>query len=185
VGKKRITKTGRIRRPLPPPRPETEATNERLARAGGEHVALVSSIIEKAGEKTVLCRKFADSYVDRLRRNGRLTYAQWYAAEWYRERYEQSGLGGRVVANYDMSGAGGGGECAYGMPTSERQARARQAWRKAREFISPQLLGLVDAVVLHDTPPPFRNGQQRARHAARMASALQPLADWLQPADAA
>lgn len=71
------------------------------------------------------------------------------------------------------------GECNYGMAVTERQARARQRLRVAREHIPSPIVALVDRVVLHDMVPALANGQQRARFAERLGRALQPLAEWI------
>lgn len=173
-------KNTRIRKPLPAPKPLIEATAERLAQAGKDHVSLENSLIERGGDKVVLCRRFKDSWIDRQRKAGRLTYPQWYAAEWYRERYAEAGMSGKVVANYQAS-TGNGSGVTYGLPTTTRQVDARKLWRMARAQMPAQMLGLIDRVVIHDDAPAFRNGQQGGRFAATLAKALQPLAEWLMP----
>src|SRR4051812_13189963 len=126
---KHSTKIKRGARALPAPKPGIEALPERLKHAEG-HSLLVPATIEKAGDKAVLCRRFKDGFADRQRGNGRFTYAQWFAAEWYRETFEQAGATARVVANYSPTGGGSSTGLRYGTPANERQARARQAWRK-------------------------------------------------------
>ena len=169
------TKRVKIKRVAPPPAPAFEATPERLAQAG-PHLSLVKGTIEKAGERVALVRRFSDSYIDRLLRTKKLTFAQWYAADWYREIYQLTGIEARTTANYGGSGAG---ECSYGMAMTERQARARQRLRAARETFPPNMAGLIDRVVLHDMAPALQGGAQRARFAAHLGRSLQPLAEWI------
>ena len=167
----------RVRRPLPPPTATFEATPERLAQAGNDNSTLVPAIIHRAADRQARCRRFRDSHVDRMFKAHRLTYAQWYAADWYRSKYELSGLPTRVVGSY---GAGAGaGECDYGLPVSERQARARQQWRAARSAMPDNMLPLVDNLVLHDLAPVLGGGNQRARYTDAIARALQLLAEYL------
>lgn len=166
----------RIRKAPAAPTAAFEATPERLAQAGNDNSRLDKGKIERAGDRVPLVRRFADAYVDRLLRAKRLTYAQWYAADWYREVYELTGIGQRVTANYGGSGAG---ECSYGMATTERQAHARQRLRAARALLPVNMVELIDRVILHDMVPALANGQQRARFAARLGRALQPVAEWI------
>ncbi len=183
MAKGRVKKM-RIRKVAAGPVAAFEATPERLAQATDRddagkpvaaHMSLVIGKIEKAGERALLTRRFADSYIDRIR--GRhITFAQWYAADWYRDLYQQAGIEARVSANYGGSGAG---ECTYGMAVTERQAWARRKLRAARERIPPNMIGLIDRVVLHDAVPVLSGGVQRARFASRMGAALQPLAEWI------
>lgn len=173
----RAKASAKIKRPLPPPHPHFEVTKERLNHAANDTV-LIKAVIEKAGERPLLTRKFFDSTVDRWRKAGRLTEHQWHAAEWYREQFEAAGMTARVVANYNADANGTGGST-YGLPTTERQARARQAWRRARTFIPGNMLGLVDNLVLYDLAPAMTGGRQRERYAERIGRALGPLADWL------
>ena len=171
-------KSVKISKPLPAPKPDQEATAERLAQAGNDNASIEDGQIERAGEKAPRCRRFRDNHIDRLKRAGRLTYAQWYAADWYRSIYEQAGIEQRQTANYQPTVPGGDG-LNYGMPTTIAQVTCRKKLRQARAQLAPNMVGLVDAVVLHDRMPAFAGGVQRDRYAARLARALQPLADWL------
>lgn len=182
-----MAKSRKIRKAPPPPAAAFEATPERLAQATERddagrsvvtHMTLVKAPIDRAGQRAVLARRFADSYIDRLLRAKRLTYAQWYAADWYREVYQLCGIEARVVARYDITHAGASGSN-YGMAVTERQAHARRRWRAARDVLPANMIALVDRIVLHDMVPALANGQQRRRFAERLGRALQPLADWI------
>lgn len=178
-------KTKKIRKAATPPTPAFEATPERLAQAVerdddgmviAEHMKLEVAKIERAGQRALLVRRFADTYVDRLLRTKKISYAQWYAADWYREVYELAGIEARVSANYGGSGVG---ECSYGMAVTERQARARQRLRGARACFPSHMVALLDRIILHDMVPALQGGVQRTRFAARLGKALQPLAEWI------
>ncbi len=149
-----------------------DATPERIAQAGNDN----QMILAMPGERLSKVRRFRDAAVDRMYRAKRINYAAWYAADWYRGVYEQSGITHRVTANLNPSG---GGECTYGMPTTERQARCRAKLRTAREIIGVQMVSLIDNLLLHDLSPAFRNGRQRERYGDMIGRALQPLAEWL------
>lgn len=170
------TKSRKIRKTPAAPTAAFDATPERLAQAGNDNMTLIKAPIDRAGQRAVLARRFADAYIDRLLKARRLTYAQWYAADWYREIYQLAGIEARVTANYGGSGVG---ECSYGMAVTERQARARARVRGARALFPPQMAELIDRVVLHDMVPALQGGVQRARFSDRLGRALQPLAEWL------
>lgn len=181
------TKSRKIKKAPTAPTAAFEATPERLAQATdldaqgkpvATHMTLVVGKIEKAGERALLARRFADSYVDRLLKARKLTYAQWYAADWYREIYQHCGIEARVVARYDITHAGASGT-SYGLAVTERQVQARKRWRAAREMLPANMLALVDRIVLHDMVPALQGGVQRARFAERLGRALQPLAEWI------
>jgi hypothetical protein len=159
------------------PQPAFEATPERIAQAN-DNTSVVDATIDKAGERKLKTRRFTDSQIDRMFRSKRITYAQWFAAGWYLEQYEQAGFGGRVTANYNPT-TSASGLIRYGLPSSERQARHRHLWRQAREAVPANMLHLIDQVVLHDIVPAFRNGQQGQRFGAAIGKALQPMAEWL------
>ena len=153
-----------------------DATIERVNQAGNDNFDLVLVKPGRPGEAIVRVRRFRDTAIDRMLRAKRISYAQWYAADWYRGIYEQAGITHRLTANLNPSG---GGECTYGMPTTERQARCRQRLREARSIIGTQMLSLVDNLLLHDLAPALHNGRQRERYANMIGRALQPLADHL------
>lgn len=173
----RVRRAARIKRPPAPPTPHFEVTPERLAHAN-ENSEVVKATIDKAGERALLTRRFADSHIDRMRKRGLITEAQWYAADWYRTRHQLAGFGGRVIAKYGDAG-GGAGDSVFGLPASERQARERQLWRQARQQIPEKSRRTIDAVVLHDEMPALRNGRQRERFAGHIGRMLEPLVRWL------
>ena len=175
-------KIKRVRAAPPPSKAEFEVTPERLGwAADDDHVysTLVEATIEKAGERKVLTRRFADTHIDRMLKGKRLTYAQWYAADWYRTAHEQAGLGPRVVSNYDQAPSGGASSVGSKLLGSERQYGWRRKWREAREVIPERGRGMVERLVLQDEVPVLHDGRQRARYGADIARLLTPLAEWL------
>lgn len=162
-----------------PVQEHVDATPERIARASDEdgvrHDRVVDAMIDKAGERAKLTRKFADSWIDRMLARQQLTYSQWFACDWYATLHAAAHSAARVVADYG-EGCGGAGRENYGQPLSARQWDARRRLRDARTAIPSNMATLFDQVVIEDAMPAFRNGQQRARFAARVAAVAQQLA---------
>lgn len=156
-----------------------DATPERIAKSDGASAWVNPAEIDSSEQPIGRTRQFRDSWVDRLHRRGVLTYAQWAACGWYRDVHGLAFSAQRVVADYGQ-GAGGAGQGCYGQPMTETQQHHRARYRQARSSIPPQMLTLVEGVLLHDQMPQFANGQQRARFGSRLAAAVQPLAEHLQ-----
>lgn len=155
-----------------------DATPERIAM--GESQLVDPSRIDSSEQPIGLTRRFTATHLDRLHKNKRLTWRQWYAGDWYRNQYMHAGIASRVVASYD--GRVSGGEPAYGLPSSERQMWARQNWRRARAAIPLTMAGFVDRFVLHDELPRY-GGRAAMRSVAELGRALDALADWLRLSD--
>ncbi|WP_019517133.1 hypothetical protein [Sphingomonas sp. Mn802worker] len=154
-----------------------DATPERIAQADGNH-EIVDAIIDKAGERAKLTRRFADSAIDRMHKRGQLTYAQWYACDWYMRLHAEAMSAPRVVAAYG-DGVGECGRESYGQPRSRHQWDARRKLREARAAIPAQMLGLFDRIIVSDDMPTFHDSRQRARFAQRIAAIADTLATWL------
>jgi len=157
----------------------TDATPERLAKCEADASEFVNPAEIDSSEQLIgRTRRFRDSWIDSLYRRGHLTYAQWYACGWYRDLHAMAFTPQRVVAKYG-NGSGGGGSANYGQAHSEAQQIKRELFRSARDHVPTNMLALVEGVVLRDSMPPFANGRQRERFAARFAAAVQPLASYL------
>lgn len=84
---------------------------------------------------------------------GRLSDDQHAACYWYRVKWEEAGLVGRVKTNHlsltgNVGGGGGSGQSPIALHESE--AIAREEFRAARDAISDHLLRMFDAVVLRN-----------------------------------
>ena len=159
--------------------PALDVTPERLAKSeptGSEFVNPAE--IDSSEQPIGRTRRFRDSWVDRLRRRGQLTYAQWFACDWYAHKNAFAFASSRVVADYGQSSGGAGGRNPE-LAISEVQADARKAIRRARLALPESKLRLFDAVVLDDAMPSFLNGRQRERYTAQIANSAQTLAVWL------
>ena len=172
-------KSTKLKRAAPTaPKPLLEVTPERLTHAANDS-SVVDATIMKAGERAEKTRRFKDSPIDRMFHRKLITEAQFNAAEWYRERYEEAGISGRVVANYSATGGGEARCIGSKLLGSERQFQARLKWRAARGEIAAQMAGLVDKVILEGIMPAFPSGRARDLFSRRIGKALQPVADFL------
>src|SRR3546814_10620093 len=52
-------------------------------------------------------RRFRSSHLDRLHKNGRLSWRQFYAGDWYRNLHHRGRFGLQVVASYGERTTGG------------------------------------------------------------------------------
>ncbi|HEX8257004.1 MAG TPA: hypothetical protein VF589_05180, partial [Allosphingosinicella sp.] len=155
-------------------------TDERIgqASAGGEQLEWVNPAeIDSAEQAIGLTRRFKSSHLDRLYRNGKLSWVQWYAGDWYRNQHARCSFALSVVASY--GGGTGGGEPSYGLPRTEAQLRARQLYMEARCALPAPMLGFMERMLIHDELPRAYGGKQRMRSTARIAAALDALAGWL------
>lgn len=83
--------------------------------------------------------------IDRYRSRGSISEREYQAADRLWEDLTRAGLSPRVTAN--LLGAGGGGECAYGMATTIAQVAARQRVRMAESAVGRRLWATLVAVV--------------------------------------
>lgn len=101
-------------------------------------------------------RRVQTPIVMRMNVAGKLSDEHLLACLWYRDRFEVSGLEGRVKSsNFSLAGAGGGGGGGDGqapMALHQREAEARQEFRAARAAIASVLLKMFESVVLGDLP---------------------------------
>lgn len=184
----------------PPPREQTsgkasakmspiDATPERLLKAtefvDGERIAhhgTQDGEIERAGERPMMVRRFSDSQIDRARASHRITYSQWFAADWYRTTHANAGIGNRVTANYDITASGAGGTN-YGLPRTHAQLGARMMLREAHMVLDAGMLTWLHRVIIEDDAPHFTSGHVRRRFWLRIGRTLQPLAILLHAPD--
>lgn len=165
-------------RPIRVPCPTGEdATPQRLAH--GDH-ELANGIIDRAGERTPLVRKFRASHLDRLHKSGAISEVQWFAGNWYREQYSRGAMTMRVVASYgEHTGAATHpGDFGYGLPRQEAQVRARDMWRKARDQWPQSEQGFMDRLLIRDDLPRYK-GRAFMHSMAQIRTNLDALAYYL------
>lgn len=104
-------------------------------------------------------RYFKVSHLDRLHRNGKLTYDQLQAGKWYRDHFDL----GRYdkPASPDYTRVRGQNVVQFDLPSSTQDARDR--WRAARKAFDHRDVGFMDRLLLRDEWPRF--GQHRSREA--------------------
>ncbi|MGI4879209.1 MAG: hypothetical protein ACRYG4_17175 [Janthinobacterium lividum] len=130
--------------------------------------------------RTVLkVRQFKTTRVDQLYHLGVITWAHWYAANWWRSRVEE-GLGlARVVADYGQSN-GGGSRDPSPIPITDKAEAARKALTEAKAALSiPHRMAIEDAL---DDPHPALVGRSATARCDRWREGLQALAVYLKVA---
>lgn len=156
-----------------------DATPERLAK--GDHSDFVNPAeIDSAEQPIGLTRRFKSSHLDRLHNNGKLTWVQWYAGDWYRNTHHRARFALSVVASYGdrINAAPTPTAFGYGLPQQEAQIRARTDLAKARQQWPRDMIGYMDRLLIHDELPRY-GGRAAARNIAQIRNALDNLAGWL------
>lgn len=151
-----------------------DATPERLAK-GDEFEFIDPAKIDSSEQPIGLVRRFRASHLDRLYRGGRLTWAQWYAGDWYRNQHERCRFALSVVSSYGERSSAG--EPSYGLARSEAQAQARQSFRLARRAFSGDAR-FMERLLIEDELPTY-GGRASLRNIRRIAGSLDALAGWL------
>jgi hypothetical protein len=157
---------GRLKRKIP----------ERLAK-GDDSEFVNPAEIDSSEQPIGLTRRFRKSHLDRLFRNERLTWTQWYAGDWYRNQHAACHFALSVVASYGERTSAG--EPAYGLPRTEAQLRARNRFKAARDAFPRDMLGFMDRLLIHDELPRY-GGTAAHRNITRIGAALDRLALFLQ-----
>ncbi len=86
----------------------------------------------------------------KLWRAGKMTDEQLAACKWYRDRYDETGLEGRVGSvEIGKEVFGGTGP---GLLFTERQLNAQDEFRFVRQLMTTHFVKFFDNVVLHDIP---------------------------------
>lgn len=152
-----------------------DATPERLQKGEESDLVNPADIDPLEQDRGVVRRFRANTTLDRLLKNERITYHQWFVGDWYGNTYRQAIDLPSVVANYGERT--GGGEISYGMPRTERQCDARRLWREARSKFPADMVGFMDRLLLHDEMPRY-GGSAFNRSVQKIADALQELVKW-------
>lgn len=94
-------------------------------------------------------RYFRLAHIDRLHRNGKLTYEQHQAGEHYRNLWDMGRYDAPKTMNLDP--LRGSNIVQFTLPT--RAQDARDLWRLARREIQMRDVGFADRLLLHDQWP--------------------------------
>src|SRR3546814_11905093 len=98
-------------------------------------------------------RRFRSSHLDRLHKNGRLSWRQFYAGDWYRNLHHRGRFGLQVVASYGERTTGG--EIGYGLPRTEAQLNARRQFMEARKEWPLSMQGFMDRFLIQADMPRY------------------------------
>ncbi len=152
--------------------PHVDATPERLAK--GDHNEFVNAAeIDPAEQAINRVRRFRSTMLDRLHKNGQITWPQWYAGDQYRNAHARAAMSPSVVAAYGERTTVG--ECSYGLARTEAQARARDFMRQCRAQVPFEMRGFMDRFLVHDDLPRY-GGNQYARTLRQIRQTLDSLA---------
>lgn len=151
-----------------------DATPERIRMDESEFVNPAE--IDSSEQGITLTRRFRASHLDRLYRNDKLTWAQWYAGDWFRNTHHNARFGLSVISSYGERTSAS--EPSYGLPRTERQLRARQMVMEARKQFPQHMLGFMERLLIHDDLPRY-GGRASMRNIAQISGALNSLATWL------
>src|SRR3546814_786447 len=121
-------------------------------------------------------RRFRSATIDRLHKNGKLTWVQWYAGDVYRNTHARAALTPPVVAGYGERTSAG--EISYGLARTDSQLRARKFLRECRESIPFEMRGFMDRLLIHDDLPRY-GGRKAMRSLSQIRGALDKLADFM------
>lgn len=154
--------------------PPMDATPERLAKEPDAIMIEVKDEKNTAG--AVIVRRFRSTHLDRLHKNGKLTYQQWMAGEWYRNKHDEGHPAPRVTAQYGHHVPGG--EPNYGLARTEHQLRSRQEWLAARSSWTREQQGFMDRFLVRDELPRY-GGRKAMKSMAFIRDALDDMREYL------
>lgn len=117
-------------------------------------------------------RYFRLQHLDRLHRNGKLTYEQHAAGAWYRARWDAGRYDQPRTADYTK--VRGENVVTFDLPVNAQQARDQ--WHAARSAISKNLVGMVDQLVIRDHWPRANHHHGRKSNLAILIEGLNELA---------
>lgn len=116
-------------------------------------------------------RYFRLTHLDRLHKNGKLTYEQHKAGEHYRELWDIGRYDAPRTSDYQR--VRGSNVIEFTMPT--RREDAREMWRAARREIQVRDVGFADRFLLRDDWPKVHH-RASARNLATLRNVLDTLA---------
>lgn len=155
-----------------------DATPERLAK--GDESEFVNPAEIDSKQTIALTRRFRSSHLDRLYRkddpSSKLSWAQYYAGDWYRNLHARCHFALSVVASYGERTSAG--EPSYGLARTEAQARARQQYREARQHWPEGMTGFMERLLIRNEYPRY-GGRAAMRNLDQIRAALSAMARYL------
>lgn len=153
-----------------------DATPERMAMAANDQDFVNAAEIDPVEQAINRVRRFRDTMLDRLYRNEKLTYVQWYAGDQYRDLHARAQTEAKVCASYgERSGAS---EIGYGLPRTVGQLHARQRLRECRSVMPIHMQGFMDRFLIRDALPRY-GGRAHFRQMSEIRKALDVLAQYM------
>jgi hypothetical protein len=149
-------------------------------RANGNYVSADIIYIENFTRATAYVNKgfedngrlFKSRHLDRLHKAGRLSDAQYAAGVWYRDEHEKCRYDQPQMV--DLHRVGGGST----LSVPDWKEIARNNWRLARLSMPTEMIGFMDALILHNRWPKMHH-RERFRTIGSIQRALDDLASHL------
>ncbi len=155
--------------------PDIDATPQRIAHAemraqaigNGGHGHMLVDVVDMSGasqRKLGKHRRFKDSRLDRLYMGHTpcITWAQWYAGDWWRN-VSQDAIGSpRLVADYGQSTGRGSGDPSP-LPLSDKAEAARARLHAARRALTLDQRIAVEDLVIETEHEPMTGRRAEAR----------------------
>ena len=124
-------------------------TPEQRARDSYAEVETLTHDVHGNPVRAVAKRNLTASPLDRYLKRGRIERGAWEAGERLRRQWRASGLERNMTTNYEGVRIDGG-DPAWQMPASERQAHARQAVRAALRNVGKLAAGVLVDLIVHE-----------------------------------
>lgn len=150
-----------------------DATPERLAMAANDHDYVNAAEIDPREQTINRVRRFRDTMLDRLYRNDKLTWVQWYAGDQYRDTHARAQIEAKLSSSYGERTSAG--EIGYGLPRTIGQLNARQRLREYRSAMPMHMQGFMDRFLIRDALPRY-GGRAHFRQMSEIRKALDVLA---------
>lgn len=116
-------------------------------------------------------RYFRLQQLDRLHRNGKLTYEQHQAGKWYRDEWDRARFDAPQISTYGERITSN----VITMTSADYRQDARDRWRSARMEWPRDMIGFMDAFLLRDRFPRLHH-RAAARQLSDVRRALDAMA---------
>lgn len=171
AGRKQVDRRGRLQRALDGV--EAASAQSFLDVITPEQLAsgnYATGFDTKGKAQTTGRRYFRLSHLDRLHKNGKLTYEEHQAGTHYRDLFEMGRYDCPRTSDYQRVRCGN----VVSFDMSTRREDARDRWRAARKEIQMRDVGFADRFLLRDEWPSVHH-RQLSKHLERLKSVLKTL----------
>lgn len=138
---------------------------ERTDFIHADNAQRVTAFVNRGGE--INGRAFKSWHLDRLHKAEVFDDLQYAAGVWYRQMHERGRYESPKTTNLDSVGGGSGG-----VHITDATQFARDRWRAARAALPDDMVGFMDAFLLHNRWPKMHH-RERFRKVARIKQALE------------